>query len=74
MGITKEAVINYCKFCRRYLKPPNAWMECELESRELLSICLRRIKGLKTVKLVDVGFIWTEPHSKRLKVKCTVSK
>ena len=24
------------------------------------------------VKLVDAGFIWTEPHSKRLKVKVTV--
>ena len=50
------------------------WTYCELESKELLSICLRKIKGLKTVKLIEVGFIWTEPHSKRLKVKCTVSK
>lgn len=24
------------------------------------------------VKLVDAGFIWTEPHSKRLKVKLTI--
>ena len=24
------------------------------------------------VKLVDAGFIWTEPHSRRLKVKLTV--
>jgi hypothetical protein len=24
------------------------------------------------VKLVDAGFIWTEPHSKRLKVKITI--
>ena len=24
------------------------------------------------MKLVDAGFIWTEPHSKRLKVKVTV--
>lgn len=26
----------------------------------------------KQVKLVDAGFIWTEPHSKRLKVKMTI--
>ena len=26
------------------------------------------------VKLVDAGFIWTEPHSKRLKVKLTIQK
>lgn len=30
------------------------------------------MKGLKEVKLVDAGFIWTEPHSKRIKVKLTV--
>ena len=24
------------------------------------------------MKLVDAGFIWTEPHSKRIKVKVTI--
>ena len=32
------------------------------------------MKGLNKVKLVDAGFIWTEPHSKRLKTKLTVQK
>lgn len=35
-------------------------------------MCLKRLKGLKEVKLIDAGFIWTEPHSKRIKVKLTV--
>jgi NMD protein affecting ribosome stability and mRNA decay len=26
------------------------------------------------VRLVDAGFIWTEPHSKRIKVKLTIQK
>jgi nonsense-mediated mRNA decay protein 3 len=26
------------------------------------------------VRLIDAGFIWTEPHSKRVKVKLTVQK
>ena len=26
------------------------------------------------VKLVDAGFVWTEPHSRRLKVKLTIQK
>ena len=26
------------------------------------------------VRLVDAGFIWTEPHSKRLKVKLAIQK
>ena len=26
------------------------------------------------MKLVDAGFVWTEPHSRRLKVKLTIQK
>jgi nonsense-mediated mRNA decay protein 3 len=44
-----------------------------LESPELLNHCLRQIKGLtKKFKMMDAGFIWTEPHSRRIKVKITV--
>ncbi|XP_059615171.1 60S ribosomal export protein NMD3 [Phlebotomus argentipes] len=71
-GIPKQAVLQFCRNCERYLQPPNEWVQCSLESRELLAICLKRLKGLKEVKLIDAGFIWTEPHSKRLKVKLTV--
>ena len=35
---------------------------------------LKRLKGLNKVKLVDAVFVWTEPHSKRLKVKVTVQQ
>ena len=57
-----------------YLQPPSAWVSCPLESRELLSLCLKKIKGLSKVHLVDAGFVWTEPHSKRIKVKLTIQK
>lgn len=62
--------INWIYF-DRYLEPPSEWITCALESRELLSLCLHRLKGLNRVKLVDASFIWTEPHSKRMKV-CSV--
>lgn len=71
-GIPKQAVLFFCRNCERYLQPPSEWIQCSLESRELLAICLKRLKGLKEVKLIDAGFIWTEPHSKRIKVKLTV--
>ena len=70
----KQATVNFCRNCERYLSPPQNWLPAELESRELLAICLRRLKGLKEVRLIDAGFIWTEPHSKRLRVKLTVQK
>lgn len=33
-----------------------------------------KVSGLKKVKLVDASWIWTEPHSRRLKLKLTVQK
>lgn len=73
-GIPKQAAVNWCKGCSRYLAPPTQWVICDLESRELLAICLRKLKGLSKVRLIDAGFIWTEPHSKRLRVKLTIQK
>ena len=69
-GISRSNVLQHCRECNRYLRPP--WITCQLESAELLTLCLRNVKGLKLVKLLDASFIWTEPHSRRLKVKLTV--
>ncbi len=34
-----------------------------------MALCLKRLKNLSKVKLIDANFVWTEPHSKRLKVR-----
>lgn len=73
-GIPKQATINFCRNCDRFLAPPATWVIAQLESRELLAICLKKLKGLNKVRLIDAGFIWTEPHSKRLRVKLTIQK
>lgn len=73
-GIPKQTTVSWCRGCDRYLSPPTMWTQCDLESRELLAICLRKLKGLAKVRLIDAGFIWTEPHSKRLRVKLTIQK
>ena len=49
-------------------------MHLELESPELLQLCLKNIKGLTKLKMIDATFVYTEPHSRRLKVKITVQK
>ena len=67
-----QVTIQYCRFCERYLQPPSQWIQAALESRELMALCLKKLKGLKDVKLIDASFLWTEPHSKRLKVKLQV--
>ena len=45
-----------------------------LESRELLALCLRKLRGLTKVRIIDASFLWTEPHSRRIKVKITVQQ
>eukprot|EP00461_Guttulinopsis_vulgaris_P002032 UN02033 len=72
-GIPKQITIFWCRNCGRYQRPP--WIVADLESKEMLALCLKKIKGLnKEVKLIDAAFIWTEPHSRRIKVKLTVQK
>eukprot|EP00211_Chloroparvula_japonica_P003217 CAMPEP_0119127062 /NCGR_PEP_ID=MMETSP1310-20130426/5743_1 /TAXON_ID=464262 /ORGANISM="Genus nov. species nov., Strain RCC2339" /LENGTH=516 /DNA_ID=CAMNT_0007117283 /DNA_START=104 /DNA_END=1650 /DNA_ORIENTATION=- len=73
-GIPKQVPIQWCKGCGRYFVPPAQWVMAELESRDLLAFCLKRVKNLGKVRLVDAGFIYTEPHSKRLKVRVKIQK
>ena len=71
-GILRQLTIHSCRGCGRFLCPP--WQTVQLESKELLAACLRKIPGLSKVKLIDAVWIWTEPHSMRLKIKLTVQK
>ncbi|CDK27560.1 unnamed protein product [Kuraishia capsulata CBS 1993] len=71
-GIPRESNVSFCRNCERFLQPPGQWIRAALESRELLALCLRRLKGLNKVRLIDASFIWTEPHSRRIRVKITV--
>ena len=70
--ISTDVTVYQCSRCLRWLS--DSWVTCELESRELLALCLKKIQGLKKAKLVDASWVWTEPHSKRLKIKLTVQK
>ena len=72
-GITKSEIIQYCRTCGRYNKPP--WIKCERASQTMMEICLSKIKGLnKTTKIIDSSFVWTEPHSKTIIIKVAIQK
>lgn len=70
--IEPEGEINQCRGCGRYLTLTGSWQAAEPESFDLLSLCLKRIRGLRKLKMVDAKFIWTEPHSRRLRLRITV--
>ncbi|KAL2551176.1 nonsense-mediated mRNA decay NMD3 family protein [Forsythia ovata] len=67
-GLQKHVVIIHCPECESYLQPPRTWIKTQLESKELLTFCIKRLKNLNKVHLVHAEFIWTEPHSKGLKL------
>lgn len=82
-GLDMQPELVQCRGCMRYQSRGNtqqnssqhgAWLACELESTQLMALCLRSIHGLTKFKLVDAAFIWTEPHSKRLKVKLALQR
>ncbi|GAA54227.1 ribosome-binding protein [Clonorchis sinensis] len=71
--IQRQNTIVFCPKCERYLNPPSQWVTAAPESAELLSMCIKRVKGLnKGLKVRGAKFIWTEPHSKRINVEVTV--
>lgn len=73
-GIQREGVLHTCRDCDRWLSPPSSWLMAAWESRELLAICLRKLRGLSKARIIDASFIWTEPHSRRIKVKITIQQ
>ncbi len=72
-SIPTEFEIIYCKECHRFLRPP--YVKIDRESSDMMKLCLSRIKSYdKKVKIIDSNFIYTEPHSKIIKIKVTLEK
>jgi len=71
--INKIHIISKCKKCSRWLKDQK-WWKADWGSSQLLGICLRKLQNLKNIKILDAAFIWTEPHSKKIRIQCTIQK
>lgn len=71
--IPTEFELVYCKECHRFLRPP--YVKIERESADMMKLCLSRIKSYdKKIKIIDSNFIYTEQHSKVIKIKITIQK
>ena len=73
-GISKQVQQNTCRGCGRYERRDGSFAPVEPESAELMALLLKKPRGLGSVRLVDASFIWTEPHSRRIKIKACVQK
>jgi nonsense-mediated mRNA decay protein 3 len=46
-----------------------------IESNELLAMFLRKVSSsFVATKIIDASWIWTEPHSRRIKMKIDVER
>ena len=62
-GIQKQVTVLWCKECGRYLQPPKHWVRAEAESKELLTFCIKKIKGLSKVSITITNLCWSVlPH------------
>lgn len=53
------------------------WIDAELESMPLLRLCLKSVEHVlnkEGLKLKDSEWVWTEPHSRRLRVRLRLQK
>ena len=73
-GVAKQVQQHTCRGCERYERRDGSWAAVEPESKELLALLLRKPRGLASVRLADASFVWTEPHSKRIKLRVTIQK
>lgn len=72
-GISDTSYVVFCRSCERYESKPT-WLRCEWESKELLALCLKRFKKKTDTRLVGAEFVWTEPHSRRIKIHIELEK
>ena len=59
-----------CKSCDRWCSHigKDTWVQHQFDSPGLLALCLRRVSSAGKAKILDAAWIWTEPHSRRLKL------
>ncbi|KAJ4826388.1 hypothetical protein Tsubulata_026130 [Turnera subulata] len=72
-GLRRYVIIAHCPECDSYLHD-KSWIKAQLESTDLLALCIKKLNLIKAVRLVHAEFVWTEPHSKRIKVRLRVQK
>ena len=65
-----------CKSCQRWCTSigKETWIFHEYESAGLLGLCIKKLTTSVKSKLLDAAWIWTEPHSKHLKLYVDIVK
>ena len=72
-SLPRQVTLKQCTGCHRYFLRPQVWVVASPESRELLAVCLKQLKGLCDLQLVNAVFNQADPRdTKRMQVKLAV--
>lgn len=72
--IPKNYEVFFCPDCGRYLTSSKTWIIVERESIEMLGMLMKFVRKIKDVDIKDAKFVYTEPHSRRIKIKIQIQK
>eukprot|EP00605_Chrysophyceae_sp_TOSAG23-4_P000789 GSChrysophyteH1.ASY1.ANO1.878.1 assembled CDS len=74
-GIKRNLECLNCGKCGRWHVTGDHWMHMDFESVPLMQHCVKKMAlDRRDARIVDTTWIWTEPHSKRLKIAVDVEK
>uniref|UniRef100_A0A0E0JTT5 60S ribosomal export protein NMD3 n=1 Tax=Oryza punctata TaxID=4537 RepID=A0A0E0JTT5_ORYPU len=71
-GVPRHADVVHCPSCSSYLHPPRLWLRAAPELPELMRLLLHRVDrhiARLGVALAAAEFVFTEPFSKRLRLR-----
>ncbi|CAO2196185.1 unnamed protein product [Urochloa humidicola] len=71
-GVPRHAAVVHCPACSSYLQPPRSWVRAAPESAELMQVLLRSVHrqiARLGAAIAAAELAFTEPHSKRLKLR-----
>ena len=72
--IPSTSSLTYCGTCGRYQISQTQWANYELESPEMLQLCLKTVAPLKHYRVHEAKFVWREPHSRRIEIRVLIEK
>jgi nonsense-mediated mRNA decay protein 3 len=74
--IDRNLEIIQCKKCEKWNTKLDQWINHDMESTGLLNVCLKKVNALskKDVKILHAAWVWTEPHSRRLKISVDIER
>lgn len=72
--IPTQYEVIFCPDCKKYLTITKTYVYVERESVEMMGLLLKYLRKTNDIELKDASFVYTEPHSRRIKIKITIQK